>query len=43
MDYLAGTVKLLLMIKAYILVFTGRISNNEYLVSAYEKAISEIT
>jgi len=43
MDYLAGIVKLLLMVKAYILVFTGRISNNEYLVSAYEKAISEIT
>ncbi len=43
MNYLSGFVKLLLMVKAYILVFAGRISNNEYLVSAYEKAISEIT
>lgn len=43
MKNLSGLVNVLLKLKANILVFTGRISNNEYLVTAYEKALSEIT
>lgn len=43
MKKLLPIVRFLLLLKAYVLVFVGRISNNGYLVSAYEKAISEIT
>lgn len=42
MPHYLSLVRSLLGLKARILVFIGRISNNEYLVSAYEKALAEI-
>lgn len=43
MKNLSKLADLLLKLKAHILVFIGRISNNEYLVTAYEKALIEIS